>query len=60
MYLYLPRLTTSRERIKANGDLNFAIPDAAMARLNGIRTQKRFVDPVEFWKIDVFGSGAKL
>lgn len=56
----LPRCAPSRERIKANGDLNFTIPDAAMARLNGIRTRKRFVDPVEFWKIDVFGSGAKL
>ena len=44
----------SRDRIRANADLDFTIPPAAMARIAAIQTRQRFVQPATMWGIDVF------
>ena len=47
--------TRCRQRIAENVQVDFVLPEAAMAKLNAITTRMRFVDPRKIFSIDVFG-----
>ncbi|KAJ3128208.1 hypothetical protein HK098_004954 [Nowakowskiella sp. JEL0407] len=46
--------TATVERAQENFQI-FELPDMDFHKINGITQRHRFIDPVEFWAIDVFG-----